>query len=130
MTDQTPRRFFSRRRRANVKGGRQFAHKVRVSAEEEGELLRLAHEAGVTVPRLLVEAALAQPQGETATERRETLQHLFKMHRLLANIANNVNQIAWKTNATGELQKETFATLDAVRRSAARIDDAIDRLTL
>jgi hypothetical protein len=48
----------------------------------------------------------------------------------LAAISNNVNQIAKATNATGELQPETTATLDAVRRTASRIDDAVDALSL
>ena len=51
---------------------------------------------------------------------------LFKLHRLLAAISNNVNQIARATNASGEIQDEMRATLDAVRRTAARVDEAVD----
>ena len=127
MADSESRRaLFSRRRRANVDGGRQHFHKVGVSPEEEGALVRLAAEQGVTVPRLLVEAALSLDERETPTERKQAVAELFKLHRLLAAISNNVNQIARATNASGEIQDEMRATLDAVRRTAARVDEAVD----
>ena len=52
------------------------------------------------------------------------------MHRYLAAVSNNVNQMAKATNATGELQEDLLQTLAAVRRTAERIDDLIDRLSL
>ena len=131
MSEQTPSvRPFSRRRRANVDGGRQHFHKVGVSPEEEGMLVRLAEAQRVTIPRLLVESALASGTAETPSERRNAMAELFALHRLLANIANNVNQVAKVANATGEVQAELNATLDAVRRTAQRIDAAIDGLSL
>lgn len=130
MSDQASGgRLFSRRRRANVAGGRQHRHEVKVSPEEEGMLLRLAKEQRVTVPRLLVESALSVSAAETPSERRNAMVELFALHRLLAGIANNVNQIARATNATGEVQAEMRATLDAVRRTAQRVDAAIDALS-
>lgn len=45
-------------------------------------------------------------------------------------MSNNVNQIAKATNATGQRQAETDATLAAVRRVAERIDAAVDELSL
>ena len=101
-----------------------------MSPEEEGRLLRMALEQGVTVPRLLVESALASEAGETSTQRREAIAELFRIHRLLAAISNNVNQMARATNATGEVQAEMVSTLAAVRRTAQRIDDAVDELSL
>lgn len=124
------RRVFGRRRRANVVGGRQYRHEVKVSAEEEGLLLRLAQDQGVTVPRLLVESALAFDRGETVSERRNALAELFALHRLLGSIANNVNQIARATNASGEVQADLRSALVAVRRIADRIDNALDGLRL
>lgn len=132
MTEQAAgegRRQERRRRRANVPGGRRHSHEVKVTPEEEALLLQRAEAQRVTIPRLLVESALA-PQGETPTQRRELLAEMFAVNRLLGNLANNVNQIAKATNATGEWQSETTATLSAVRRTSARIDDAIDRLAL
>lgn len=128
---RSPRgRLFGRRRRANFEGGRRHRHEVKVSPEEEARLLRLALEQGVTVPRLLVESALASEAGETSTQRREAIAELFRIHRLLAAISNNVNQMARATNATGEVQAEMVSTLAAVRRTAQRIDDAVDELSL
>lgn len=118
-----------RRRRANVPGGRRHSHEVKVTPEEEAQLLQRAEAQRVTIPRLLVESALA-PQGETPTQRRELLAEMFAVNRLLGNLANNVNQIAKATNATGEWQAETAATLSAVRRTTGRIDETIDRLAL
>lgn len=122
-------RFFGRRRRANVDGGRQHKHEVKVTPEEEAMLLRLAEEQRVTVPRLLVEAALSAERSETPADRRNTLVELFGAHRLLATISNNVNQMARATNATGEVQAEMVETLRAVRRTAERIDAAVDELS-
>lgn len=100
-----------------------------MSPEEEGALLLRAKAQRVTIPRLLVESALSAA-GETPTERRQAMVELFGLHRLLAAISNNVNQIAKATNATGELQGETVATLAKVREVAERIDEAIDGLSL
>ena len=122
-------RLLGRRRRANVKGGRQHEHKVRVSPEEEGRLVALAETQRATVPRLLVESALAGG-GETPAARRAAMQELFALHRLLAAVSNNVNQMAKATNATGDVQEEMVVTLAKVRQVAERIDDAIDGLSL
>ena len=72
MTDNA-RTARSRRRRANVKGGRVAEHRVKVSAEEELALVKRSKEAGVTVARLLVEAALSDGDGKTAVQRRDEL---------------------------------------------------------
>jgi len=125
------RRFSERRRRANVDGGRQHAHLVKVSPEEEGILARLAAAQRVSIPRLLVESAIASEHaGETPTERRNALGELFALHRLLAAVSNNVNQIARATNASGEVQEDMRWTLAKVRDTAERIDAAIDGLAL
>ena len=58
----------TRRRRANVPGGRLKSHVVRVSEREEAQLLVMA-KGEVTIPRLLVETTLASG-GETPTEMR------------------------------------------------------------
>ncbi len=119
------RREQRRRRRANAAGGRRLRHEVKVTEAEEAQLKARAAEQGITVPRLLVEAALAGG-GETATQRREVAAQLFATYRLLAAISNNVNQIARATNATGDAQPETAATLEAVRRTALRVDAALE----
>lgn len=127
--DGAPRRgVLGRRRRANAPGGRRHSHQVKVTPEEEARLLQLAQAHRVSVPRLLVESALAQ-QGETPTERRNVITELFGLHRLLGSIANNINQMAKVTNATGETQSEMRATMAAVRRTADRLDAVVDELS-
>lgn len=129
--DAEPKRRQARRR--NVKGGRVARHIVKVSPEEEGQLLALALQYKVTVPKLLVDSALAGGAAAAAANesvRHEVIAQMFATHRLLAGLANNVNQMAKATNATGEPQVEMSATLDAVRRTAQRIGAAIDELSL
>ncbi|GAB2471229.1 plasmid mobilization relaxosome protein MobC [Xylanimonas ulmi] len=103
---------------------------MRVSDAEEGYLRRLALAHRVSVQRLLVESTMVAGAGESLADRRAVIANLFGLYRLAANIANNVNQIAKATNATGEVQAELAATLDAVRRVAVRIDAQIDELSL
>ena len=123
-------RVMGRRRRANYSGGRPYRHEVRVSPEEEAVLLGLAGEQQVTVPRLLVESALAQGRGETLTERRDALAKLFAVYRLLASVANNVNQIAHVANTNRQVPVDTGTVLEEVRKVAARVDAVIDELSL
>lgn len=133
MSDETPQpRRPKGRRRQNVTGGRAVRHEVWTSAEEEGELYRRALAQNVSIPRYLVEAALATTPGETATAKSEALADLFKLHRELAAHGNNLNQIARHVNAEGalpfELRTELARTLAAVRATAEHIDDAVDQL--
>lgn len=120
----------SRRRR--VEGGRQHRHVVRVTPEEEAQLLRLALRYRVSVPKLLVDWALAggsEAAADNATTRTALLTELFGVHRLLANIANNVNQVAKAANSTGDVPPQTPEVLAAVRRVAERIDALVDGLS-
>ncbi len=105
MTDsepqsQPPNRPFGRRRRANVARGRRVAYQVKLTEEEQVRLLELAEAQQVTIPRLLVESALAST-GETPARRRQAMVGLFKIEHLLATVANNVNQLARIANISG-----------------------------
>lgn len=120
-------------RRRRVPGGRQTKHIVRVTPEEEGQLMSRALRYGVSVPKLLVDSALAgdaSTAAENASVRDALITELFGVHRLLANIANNVNQIARVANSTKQdIPAETNATLAAARRTADRIDALVDQLS-
>ncbi len=122
-----PSRGLARRRRANVRGGRQLVHRVRVTGAEETRLVALAEEQEVTVARLLVESALAGV-GETPARRRQAMVELFAIRRLLASVANNVNQLAKAANISGEVPGRLDGVLDEVRGVVGRIDSAIDGL--
>jgi hypothetical protein len=111
----------SRRRRANVDGGRMHRHEVKVSPEEEAQLLALAEKHRVTIPRLLIEAALSEGT-ENPSERRDQFMQLSTLQRLVGTVANNINQIARHANATGEVPAEAAASIAHARAVIIRID--------
>jgi hypothetical protein len=111
----------SRRRRANVDGGRTHRHEVKVSPDEEALLLALAEKHRVTIPRLLIEAALSEGT-ENPSERRDQFMQLSALQRLVGTLANNINQIARHANATGEVPAEAAASIAHARAVIIRID--------
>ena len=67
----------------------------------------------------------------TAADKRELLVELFRVNRLLGNMANNVNQIAKAVNSTGgELPPQTDAVMSALRASVQRVNVEIERFSL
>ena len=133
MSEETegraPGRSAARRRR--VEGGRHHRHVVRVTPEEEAQLLALALRYRVSVPKLLVDSALAggsEAAASNASVRHALITELFGLHRLLANVANNVNQMTKALHATGEMPPQTGEVLDVVRRTAARVEALVDEL--
>jgi hypothetical protein len=117
----------SRRRRKNAPAGSKKRRDVWVTAEEEAALLARAEREKVTVPNLLVSAALSEGT-DSPTERRAIMAELMQLHNLLARSSNNINQIARQANATGEYPAEAREALKHIRSVAMRIDDAIDGL--
>jgi len=123
----TPKKQLNRRRRANAPGGRQHQHMVRVTEAEETQLAQLAGEQEVTIPRLLIESALAGV-GETPSQRRVAMTELFRIRRQLAGVTTNVNQIARAVNTDGRLPVGSAATLARIEEVVERIDQAIEGL--
>lgn len=123
----TPKKLLARRRRANVAGGRKHRHAVLVTPEEEAQLLRLAEEQGVTVPRLLVESALA-PHGQTHAAREDALRRVFAMQRTLTGAATNINQLARLGNAQQRLPVGTAEALRDLRTVVARLAGLLEEL--
>jgi hypothetical protein len=119
-TPQVPRRA-RRRRQPNVLGGRAVRHEVKVSQEEGARLKALADARGVTVPRLLSESALAVESGQTMSERNELIAEVFHLQRAFGSVGVNVNQIAKKVNATGQVPAELDATMRAIRELLPRV---------
>jgi hypothetical protein len=111
----------SRRRRANVDGGRMHRHEVKVSAEEEAQLLALAEKHRVTIPRLLIEAALTDTS-ESPSERRDQFMQLSQLQRLVGSVANNINQIARHANSTGEVPPDAAVSIAHAKSVIIRID--------
>ena len=89
------------------------------------QLRARAAELGVSVPRLMVESALSGV--ETPTDRRRLVAELFETRRLLATVANNVNQLARSANISGQVHEgrrleQTLADVDELVARAAAAD--------
>lgn len=124
-----PKKRLARRRRANAPGGRPHQHMVRVTDMEEAQLRLRADGENVTIPRLLIERALADG-GETPSERREALVELFRVRRQLAGLATNVNQIAHAVNTDGRMPIGSAAELAQIEDVVGKIDAAIEALAV
>jgi len=111
-----------RARREREPSPRRVYQQVKLTESEREQLRSRAAELGVSVPRLLVESALGG-SSETATERRRDIAELFEVRRLLATVANNVNQLARMANTTGELpgQERLEETLAEVAGLVVRL---------
>ncbi|MEO5875008.1 MAG: plasmid mobilization relaxosome protein MobC [Streptosporangiaceae bacterium] len=102
-------------------GGRRHELKVRLTDEQRAKVSGRASAAGVSISRLMVEAALSGIT-RTATERRAIVIELLAVRRLVVALGNNVNQIARVANATEQVPAEVPAAMDAVVRVLARLD--------
>jgi hypothetical protein len=128
VTEQNESRpRLSKRRRENSPAGTKKRREVWVTAGEEAALVARAAREKVTVPNLLITAALSE-SSETPTERRAAMAELMALHTLLARVSNNVNQIARHANAGDEFPQDAKAALAYVREVAMRIDRTIEGL--
>ena len=121
------RKVLGRSRQANVPGGRQHSYRVKVTGEERARLSELAAEQQVSVPRLMVEAALTGGS-ETPTQRREAMAELFAIRRVLSNNAININQMAKAVNVDGEIRPEAVGFLQEARQLVGHIDVVLEGL--
>jgi hypothetical protein len=122
-----PRSRFARRRRANAPAGTKKRRDLWVTAAEEAALVARAARERVTVPNLLISAALSE-SSETPTERKAAAAELMALHTLLARVSNNVNQIARHANAGDEFPQDARVVLAYVRDVAIRIDRVVEGL--
>jgi hypothetical protein len=93
---------------------RRVYQQVTLAEAERQQLRARAAELGVSVPRLMVESALSGV--ETPTDRKRMIAELFEVRRVLATVANNVNQLAKAANISGEVatRERLDGTLDDV----------------
>lgn len=121
--------LFGRQRRANAEDGpRQKRYTVKVTREEDVQLIARAVARSVTVPRLMVETAMSA-HIETDTDRKAAIAELFALRRLLANVANNVNQIARFANEEKQFPADAQAIVGEYRALVPRISAAIEELS-
>ena len=111
-----------RRARSQAEPRRVYQQVTLTEAERE-QLRARATELGVSVPRLLVESALSGV--ETPTDRKQQIAELFEVRRLLATVANNVNQLARSANISGQVDvgRRLEETLGEVDELLARMRD-------
>ena len=120
-------RRLGKRRRENAPAGSKKRRTVWVTAEEEARLVARAARERVTVPNLLMSAALSE-SSETPTQRKAAMAELMALHTLLARVSNNVNQIARHANAGEDFPQDAAVVLGYVRQVAGRIDQTIEGL--
>lgn len=130
--EPTPHRERKRRRRANASAEqpRKKRRVVKVTEVEDAQLDVLARRQSVTVPRLLVESALALGERGGIADRRMAIESLFELRRSLAGIANNVNQLAAYAHQNGVMRDDLRATMEAVRASVAEINETVEWMRL
>lgn len=122
------------RRDRSKDGRRPVAVKLRLTDQERDWLAEQAAAQGVSIQRYLLECATAVQAGgvgaETTSARQEWMASVLGLRRLLANVANNVNQVAKVANAGGlpMAQREAVATFQAARRASERLYDLADEV--
>lgn len=122
MSARSESRPVGRARREREPSPRRVFQQVKLTREEQLQLRARAGELGVSVPRLMVESALGDRSG-TATERHREMAELFEIRRLLASVANNVNQLARQANTSGDLPAR-----ERLEGALAEVDDLVGRL--
>ncbi|WP_435125529.1 plasmid mobilization protein [Actinacidiphila sp. bgisy144] len=99
---------------------------TRLTDDEKQSLLDAAAACAMTPSGFLAHAALAAASDLTRTAavvatEREVIAELFRLRRHLAQVGNNLNQVA-KTLNSGADAPQVGAVLSAVHRAARRID--------
>jgi hypothetical protein len=118
-TEQAP----TRRQRAREDKPRRGALLVKVSDAEHEQLRARAGELGLSMGRLLVDSALSDSSPADERSRGELVLELRENRRLLATIANNVNQLARLSNISGDVPAR-----EELERSRAEVVDIVARL--
>jgi hypothetical protein len=91
----------TRERRSYERGQRQLRQEITLSLSEQALIREKAARLGVSVPRLMVDATLADVVSRP--ERLVTIAALHRFNRLLANLTANVNQLAHQANVAGQV---------------------------
>ncbi|MCX5145668.1 MobC family plasmid mobilization relaxosome protein [Streptomyces sp. NBC_00320] len=120
------------RRRHRKPSQRKIVCTVRLSEEELFEISAGAQVSNMTTAGFLAHCALAASSdlNRTAAEvagEREIVVEIFAARRQLGYIGNNLNQVAKALNS-GADGVGAHSVLEAVHRTAKRLDDAVTRL--
>lgn len=121
-----PQRLWKSRRK-RIEGKTQYV-RVSMSEHERVLLMQLEAETGLSPSAILVDSALGTGDPASLMVRKRELAELLELRRLVATIANNVNQIARHANTTGELAEETAATVGEARLVGHQILNLVQEL--
>lgn len=121
MSAEPEERPVRRSRRAREPVARAVIQKVKLTETERERLRARATGLGVSVPRLLVESALEGR--ESSSERRALVAELFEVRRLVATVANNVNQLAKAANISGQVTERS-----RLERTLSDVDELLGQL--
>lgn len=108
-------------------GGRRNVVKVLMTDAEAAAVRDRAAQVGVSVPRLLVESALAG-DARTVSERHALVEEFLGARRLVAAVSRNLNQLTVGLHSTGRARPELETALHAAARTLARLDGAVEDL--
>jgi Bacterial mobilisation protein (MobC) len=110
-------------RRHRVEGGRRRELKIRFTDAELDAITARAADAHVSVQRFMVSSSLARrPQPAVPVQ---LAAEVASLKRLIANLANNVNQIARRLNSGGAPDAGLPAAFGSVCRAMNRLDVAL-----
>lgn len=133
MVNETPETgsgFAGRRRKRTVGGARKHRTVIKHTDEEWARVQSHAAFFGVTVPAFYERQAFAgSAQNSVALE--EAVLGMLGSRRLLANAANNLNQITHAVNSGDALEPGRLdATLRLFERAIADLKERIDELDM
>jgi len=116
------------RRRANSGSPRTGSRLVRVNAEEDAALMRLAAHQNMSVPRLLVESALRPDTSVSRADIQELITTLFGLSQQISAVGVNLNQIAKVANASGEVPDDLGNVFQGLKQLYFKTEQAIDEV--
>lgn len=127
MAEESSKARLWRSRRRNIEGTTQYV-RVSMSEKERAQLMVLEQQTGLSPSALMVQALFGSADPVAVQLRKSQLAELLAMRRLMATIANNVNQIARHANSTGEVLPEAAETLREARRLSDEVLVKIEEL--
>lgn len=121
MSRPVPSRARGSARMPRQPGGRRREVRVKLSDAEYERFAAQAADEGVSLQRMLVEAAQAGGV-QRARQVRRAVRELYSARHVLVAIGTNMNQMAARLNATGERDAAAMAAArDTVSRAAERL---------
>jgi hypothetical protein len=114
-------------RQRDVRGGRRWAHQVKLTDAQERQLQRLARVAGVSPVRFMVEAALSSGR-VTRAERRLIEGELVRLRGDHGRVGSLLNQLAHWAHVEQRFPGHVEDTLERLNRVEAAIDETLREL--